>query len=151
MASRGVRLPASSRVSSSPKIWAGLPRLIAHEVFVGEVGVELHTAQLGLLGVVADQGLGQAAGQPGFAGAGRPLEGQAQLVGQVAPGAPIKTEERPRAAPVQPEAEVPGHAVELHRRIKGGPKGPLGLLVFRVGQLEAEGKHLPELVDVVGC
>ena len=74
-----MRLPASSRVSSSPQIWAGLPRLAAHEIFVGEVGVELHAAQLGHLGVVADQGLGQAAGQPGFAGAGRALEDQVFL------------------------------------------------------------------------
>lgn len=79
-----------------------------------------------------------------------PAEGQAQLVGQVAPGSLIEAEKRPGAAPDQPEGEVPGHAVELHRRIKGGPKGPLGLLVVRVGQLEAEGKHLPELVDVAG-
>jgi hypothetical protein len=78
-----------------------------------------------------------------------PAEWQPQLVGQVAPGALIEAEERPGAAPVQPEGEVPGHAVELHRRIEGGPKGPLGLLVFRVRQLQAEGEHLPELVDVI--
>ena len=42
--------------------------------------MELHGSQLGLLGVVADQRLAEAARQPGLAGAGRALEDQVLLV-----------------------------------------------------------------------
>ena len=77
-----------------------------------------------------------------------PGERQAQLVGQIAPGPLIEAEERPGANPVQPKGEVPGHAVELHGGIEGLPESRLGLLVVRVRQLQAQGKHVPERVDL---
>ena len=53
-----------------------------HEVFVGEVGVELNDTQLRLLRFIANKGHAEAFGQPGFAGAGRALEDQVLLLAE---------------------------------------------------------------------
>lgn len=105
--------------------------------------------EVGLLKALA-QGVDQLeeiAGAAAVLGA-MPTERQTELLAEVVARAFIQAEEAPGATPVEPEAEVPGDAVELHGLIKGCAEAGQDAVVFAVGEIQAQLKDRPEFVDV---